>query len=171
MQTSRQPLERIISADPEGSGYKTVAVDLNGRLMCADFNEYHCLTAEMSPAKAYFRCAARPLTGERIVAYVDHIGRIEGKVSSLTDDGFRIEIKATDRKRQKLAAQLNWFANRNEFGVECGRRPQRRGQPLELDSSGSRRIGRLRGAGTPHRDMARTSLRPDLAARHVGGLV
>lgn len=125
MQTTRPTLEPIITPDPEGSGNKTVVLDLGGRLMCADFNEYQCVAVEMSPFEAYFRCAARPQNQERIIAYVDHIGRVEGNVSGLTEDGFRIRIKATERKRQKLAAQLNWFANRNSMGVVEDRRHER----------------------------------------------
>ncbi len=116
----------ILKSDSsDDTAYQNVVVDLHGRLMCADFNEYECIAVEMSPGEVSFRCAARPRPHERIVSYIDHIGRIEGKVSALNDDGFQIAINATERKRQKLAAQLTWFANKNELGLPEDRRHER----------------------------------------------
>jgi hypothetical protein len=125
MHVTKKPSERIIAPDPETATFKSVAVELKGRLMCSDFSEYKCVAVAMSPIVVDFRCAARPRAGERIVAYIDHIGRIEGRVAQTTVDGFSININATDRKRQKLSAQLEWFSKRNEVGVSDHRRHER----------------------------------------------
>jgi hypothetical protein len=93
--------------------------------MCADFEEFECVAVEMSPGEVEFRCSALPYVTERIVSYIDHIGRIEGKVTELMQNGFCIAVNATERKRQKLAAQLTWFANRNELGLPEDRRHER----------------------------------------------
>lgn len=53
--------------------------------------------------------AGRP--GERIIAYVDHLGRLEGHIARVFQNGFAVSISATPRKRDKLAAQLTWLAN------------------------------------------------------------
>jgi hypothetical protein len=42
--------------------------------------------------------------GERVIAYVDHLGRLEGKIARLFQNGFAMTISATARKRDKLAA-------------------------------------------------------------------
>ena len=55
--------------------------------------------------------------GERVVAYFDHIGGIEGKVVREFEGGFAFKIDATKHKREKLAAQLTWLANRSELGA------------------------------------------------------
>jgi PilZ domain-containing protein len=75
--------------------------------------------------------------GERVIAYVDHLGRLEGKIARILDNGFAMTISATSRKRDKLAAQLTWLANRSELGNEDGRRheritPQNGEQTLQL---------------------------------------
>jgi hypothetical protein len=44
---------------------------------------------------------------------VDHIGRLEGNVARVFQNGFAMTITATARKRDKLAAQLTWLANRH----------------------------------------------------------
>jgi hypothetical protein len=112
--------------DPEDdTTYQNVAVNLHGRLMCADFAEYDCVVLEMSPGEVMFKCSALPRMDERIISYIDHIGRVEGKVTAMLKGGFRIAVKATDRKRYKLAAQLTWFANRNELGLPEDRRHER----------------------------------------------
>jgi hypothetical protein len=64
--------------------------------------------------------------GERIIAYVDHLGRLEGHIARQYQNGFAMTIAATARKRDKLAAQLTWLANRHL-----------------LDSPEDRRHGRL----------------------------
>ncbi|OLP43725.1 PilZ domain-containing protein [Rhizobium oryziradicis] len=105
--------------------FQRVSVSLEGRLMVPSQDEYVCLTVDMSPGDVRFICAARPVAGDRIIAYIDNIGRIEGSVVKTTDDGFVISIVATDRKREKLAAQLTWIANKHELGLPEDRRHDR----------------------------------------------
>jgi hypothetical protein len=110
---------------PEQRSFQRVSVNLPGRLMVSSHDEYDCTVLEMSPGDANFLCAARPRPGERIIAYVDHLGRIEGSVSDVTGNGFVILLNATDRKREKLAAQLTWIANKHELGLPEDRRHSR----------------------------------------------
>jgi hypothetical protein len=110
---------------PEQRSFQRVSVNLPGRLMVSSHDEYDCTVLEMSPGDASFLCAARPRPGERIIAYVDHLGRIEGSVSDVTGNGFVILLNATDRKREKLAAQLTWIANKHELGLPEDRRHSR----------------------------------------------
>jgi len=60
--------------------------------------------------------------GERIIAYVDHLGRLEGHIARILQNGFAMTIAATARKRDKLAAQLTWLANRHILGLPEDRR-------------------------------------------------
>jgi hypothetical protein len=110
---------------PEQRSFQRVSVNLPGRLMLPNHDEYECTVLDMSPGDASFVCAARPRMGERIIAYVDHLGRIEGSVAVLNDNGFAILLTATDRKREKLAAQLTWIANKHELGLPEDRRHNR----------------------------------------------
>lgn len=110
---------------PEESPFQSVTINLPGRLMCADYSEHDCVVSEMSPGGALFVCGATPRAGERIVAYLDHLGRIEGIVCALERRGFAIDLNATTRKREKLAAQLTWLANKHELGLPEDRRHER----------------------------------------------
>jgi hypothetical protein len=63
--------------------------------------------------------------GDRVIAYLDHIGRVEGKVTRIIDNGFAMSVGATPRKRDKLAAQLTWLANRDILNLPEDRRHDR----------------------------------------------
>ena len=66
--------------------------------------------------------AVRGQISERVIAYVDHVGRLEGVIARHFENGFAMTISATARKRDKLAAQLTWLANRHILGLPEDRR-------------------------------------------------
>jgi len=106
--------------------FQRVSVGLHGRMLSASREEVDCVIADMSPGDAQIEAAAHVNVGDRIIAYIDHIGRIEGEVLSLGAKGrFVISINATERKREKLAAQLTWIANKHELGLPEDRRHER----------------------------------------------
>ena len=105
--------------------YNRVTIAVQGRFMRADHSEHDCIVDTMSPFDAVISSSDRPEVGERIVAYLDYIGRIEGKVSDAGIRSFTISINATDRKRDKLSAQLTWLANKHELGLPEDRRHER----------------------------------------------
>ena len=105
--------------------FQRVTVSLGGRLMLADYEEYPCVALEMSPGEVEFNCIARPRINERIIAYMDNLGRLEGTVTTVSTSGFTIVLQATERKREKLAAQLTWLANKHELGLPEDRRHDR----------------------------------------------
>jgi hypothetical protein len=65
------------------------------------------------------------LPRERVIVYADHLGRLEGAAVRARDDGFAMTIVASQRKRDKLAAQLTWLANRKLLGDDHTRRHER----------------------------------------------
>lgn len=105
--------------------YSRVTVSVQGRFMRADHSEHDCIVDTMSPFDAVISSGNRPEVGERIVAYLDYIGRVEGKVTEASMRSFTISINATDRKRDKLSAQLTWLANKHELGLPEDRRHER----------------------------------------------
>jgi hypothetical protein len=98
---------------------------MQGRLMLANYEEFECLVIDMSPGDMYVTCQGRPRASERVVAYIDHLGRVEGYVQTVDGRGFSMSIHATERKREKLAAQLTWLANKHELGLPEDRRHDR----------------------------------------------
>jgi hypothetical protein len=113
------------SAAPVPGAFQRVGINVAGRLMLEDHEEYTCQVTDMSPGDVSILCAGRPRMDERVIAYLEHIGRLEGYVLSVNPAGFVMSITATERKREKLAAQLTWIANKHELGLPEDRRHDR----------------------------------------------
>lgn len=109
----------------EKRAFQRVSVQVHGRFMREDRSEHSCDILDMSPGDVSFRATAICAPGERVIAYLDHVGRIEGRVVRSTTDGFAAEIVASERKREKLAAQLTWLVNRHELNLPEDRRHER----------------------------------------------
>jgi PilZ domain len=105
--------------------HQRVRVALLGRYMLADRQEYPCQTVNVSPGGALLVAPALGKIGERIVVYLEHLGRLEGVITRHVDDGFAITVAATPRKRDKIASQLTWLANRAALGLPEDRRHER----------------------------------------------
>ena len=121
-------LEKILDVLPlkeEQRRFQRVRVNLLGRYMLADRREFPCQVLDMSPGGMAIIGPVSGKAGERIVAYIDHVGRLEGTVIRVLPNAFAMSIAATPRKRDKLAAQLTWLANRQILGLPEDRRHDR----------------------------------------------
>src|SRR4029079_1539525 len=102
--------------------HQRVRVNLLGRYMLADRREFPCQVVNMSPGGMALIAPVSGELGDRVIAYVDHLGRLEGKIARQLQNGFAMTIAATPRKRDKLAAQLTWLANRHILNLPEDRR-------------------------------------------------
>jgi len=102
-----------------------VKVDLLGRYMLEDRREFPCQVVDMSPGGMAVIAPQCGKPGERVVAYIDHVGRLEGRIARTYPSGFSMTIAASSRKRDKLAAQLTWLANRSSLDLPDDRRQPR----------------------------------------------
>jgi len=105
--------------------FQRVRVSLLGRYMLTDRREFPCQVIEMSPGDAMIIAPISGIAGERVIAYIDHLGRIEGDITDVIDGGFKMDIVATSRKRDKMAAQLTWLANKELLNLPEDRRHER----------------------------------------------
>ncbi|NEU11386.1 PilZ domain-containing protein [Methylobacterium sp. BTF04] len=119
--------------------HQRVKVSMLGRYMLSDRREYPCQTVDMSPGGVRLICAVIGDLDERVVLYLEHVGRIEGTIARHTTGGFAVHLNATQRKRDKIASQLTWIANREMLGLPEGRTherltPHQTGVVLRLES-------------------------------------
>lgn len=105
--------------------FQRVKVSILGRYMLENKSEYPCQIISMSPGDADIIAPVPGREGERVIGYVDHIGRIEGSITSYIDGGFEMDIAASPRKRDKMANQLTWLANKDELNLPEDRRHER----------------------------------------------
>jgi hypothetical protein len=108
---ARKP--KLLPLADERRRHQRVRVNLLGRFMLEDHREFPCQVVNMSPGGMAVIAPVSGQVGERIIAYVDHLGRLEGRITRIFESGFAMSISATARKRDKLAAQLTWLANRH----------------------------------------------------------
>jgi hypothetical protein len=116
---------RVRPLNQERRKHQRVRVQLTGRYMLQNRKEYACQTIDMSPGGVAMIAEMVPQVGELVVAYVDHVGRLEGRCIRLFGQGFAMNVAGTPRRRDKLANQLTWFANRQSLGLPEDRRHER----------------------------------------------
>lgn len=116
-----QSLQSILDSH-ENRRFQRVPVTLFGRYMLETRREYPCQTIEMSPGDMTLFAPVKAKIGEKVVVYLDEIGRFAGVAVRVTETGFAICMSLPPMKRDKLADQLTWFANRNAFSLPEDRR-------------------------------------------------
>jgi hypothetical protein len=140
---SQGVLSRIV---PDKRRHKRLAVALLGRFMRENKQEYPCKLIDISAGGAAImspidvveeptepvaepgeEAAGGLRIGERIVAYFDQLGGIEGQVVRGFKGGFAFKIEATKHKREKIAAILTLLANH----VDADERRHERIRPKE----------------------------------------
>ncbi|HEU4377596.1 MAG TPA: PilZ domain-containing protein [Hyphomicrobiaceae bacterium] len=110
---ARGVLARIV---PDRRRHKRVSLNLLGRFMRENRQEYPCSLLNISVGGVAVSAPVTVELGERVVAYFDQLIGIEGRVVREVEGGFAFKIQATQHRREKLGAQLTWLVNRNELG-------------------------------------------------------
>jgi len=98
------------------------AINLLGRFMRANKQEYPCRLNDISVGGVAVMSPVDVEIDERIIVYLDQLGGIEGTVVRLLPGGFALKVKATPYKREKLAAQITWLINRPKIEGPDARR-------------------------------------------------
>lgn len=121
-QAGNRPIVKMV---PDRRRYRRVPVQLFGRFMREDKQEYACQVINMSAGGIAILAPVTCFEGERIVAYLDNLGRIEGTVARLFDGGFAIKIMASFYKRERIANLLTWLINQKSLGLAEERKHER----------------------------------------------
>lgn len=89
--------------------------------MLEDRREYACRTLDLAAGGLALECGKRGLIGERIIAYVNDLGRLEGEIVRQLKGGFAFKIQASERKVEKLAARIARLVQRDLLGLPDAR--------------------------------------------------
>jgi hypothetical protein len=109
----------------EPDQYQRVRINLFGRYMLQDKREFPCQTIEISPADLSLSAPVRGGIGERVIIYLDQLGRLEGTIITGTDKGFVLKTNLPANKLDRIADMLTWLANRQALGMPEDRRHER----------------------------------------------
>ena len=119
------PLIAAETLTQERRRHQRVRVAVLGRYMLANRQEFPCQTIDMSPGGVSLIAPVCGALRERVICYVDQIGRVEGMVARIFPTGFALALKVPLSKREKLADQLTWLGNRHALGMPEDRRHER----------------------------------------------
>jgi PilZ domain-containing protein len=117
--------ERTLAPRQDRRRHQRLKLNLLGRFMLEDRREYPCQTVDMSPGSAALMTPVPGRLGERVVAYIDHVGRIDGEIVRIFEGGFAMTVNGTVRRKDQLAAKLTWLGNRNELNLTEDRAHER----------------------------------------------
>ncbi len=129
----RRKIRIATRALSERRRWRRMALPMEGRMLLENGRECGVDVIDVSPGGLFVRSDLRPRMGGRIVLILDRLGRIEVDVVRKELTRFAGVIKATDRKRDRLADALTWFDAQRKYGLQDDRRAPR-----------ERRSGRVR---------------------------
>jgi hypothetical protein len=105
--------------------FQRVEISLSGRCMLESRLEYPCQTIDISLGGMRLSAPIMPRKGEKLIVYIDALGRFEGEAVRELPDGFAMTFKVPQMKREMLADKLTWFANRIALDISDDRRHHR----------------------------------------------
>jgi hypothetical protein len=121
-QRMSRPIVKIV---PDRRRHRRVPVEVVGRFMREDRQEYPCQVINMSAGGMALLAPVICDEGERIVSYLDNLGRIEGVVVRPFEGGFAVRILASLYKRERIANLLTWLINQKSLGLGEERKHER----------------------------------------------
>jgi len=106
--------------------FRRLPLEVSGRLLDPLGREHDCRTADISPGDIRIAAPILPAVGERVVIYLDRIGRVSGHVARKCGEGeVAIIFDFSAHKRERLAEQLTLEINK-DLGIEEPIRPAAR---------------------------------------------
>jgi len=120
-----RPMQLFTVTHEERRGAERAELALSGRYMLRDGNECPCQTIDISAGGVALRGFDKGYIGERIVAYIAELGRLEGVVARHFDTCFAVKLQAPPHKREKLLAKIAWLVRHQKLGEPDNRRHER----------------------------------------------
>ena len=93
-----------------------VIVRIPGRYSLADLRDargerriFPCRAVYLSADEIGLAGPVNGKIGERVIAHVDHLGKLEGPITRLIKGGFMMRIAANTERRGELVAKIEWL--------------------------------------------------------------
>jgi hypothetical protein len=104
---------------------RRVGLTLSGRYLLGERDEQPCRAFDVSPGGIAVLSMEKGFVGERLVAYFDHIGRVQGTIVRTFDSCFAVTMQLPARKIERLTRPLGWLVNRHARGAPDNRLHER----------------------------------------------
>jgi len=92
-----QPKSHSLPHSEERRRHQRVRVNLQGRYILVDRSEFPCQVVNISPGGIALIAPVSGAVGDRVIAYVDHLGRLEGKIARQLQASSRLFFYALRR--------------------------------------------------------------------------
>lgn len=76
-----------------------------------------CEAVNLSVGGMFLHAKAKPMIGERVILYINNLGRFEGRVVRTDREGFGVVLHLTMRARRALQVQMIWLAKLSQKAV------------------------------------------------------
>jgi hypothetical protein len=116
---------------------------LPARFMLRDGREFPCKVSALTNSSAVFVCGEPVCEGSLLVAYIEGVGRIEGRTGEACRSGFTVHFAMNDSGISRLERNLRWLRLKQQ-GLASEERDGTRFQP----PSGTARV--TLGGGEEH---------------------
>jgi hypothetical protein len=70
---------------------------------------FACRAVNLSPRAIALASAVSGKLGDRVIAHIDHLGKLEGVITRVLERGFVMSIATPAEERERLAAKIKWF--------------------------------------------------------------
>ncbi len=109
------PIERstISAADADRRRHARIPIELHGRYMLEGGREYPCVTRDLSRIGMAIEGVPVGAIGERVVAYLEELGRVEGRVVRRSNGWFAIQLVATPQRLELIDEKISEIVRRN----------------------------------------------------------
>jgi hypothetical protein len=104
----------VVFAEPQQD--VRVIVSVPGRYSLADKRNargerrvFACRAVYLSSREIGLAGPVNGKVGERVIAHIDHLGKLEGPITRLIKGGFMMKIAVSGEKRSELAAKIEWL--------------------------------------------------------------
>jgi len=94
---------------------------------------FACRAVNISCRAIALAAPVKGKVGERVIAHIDRLGKLEGPIDRLLDRGFVMSIMASPEERERLAAKIAWLENNKNHDVP-DRRTDKRSVPTNPNS-------------------------------------
>lgn len=112
-----------------------IVVSIPGRFSLADRRDmrgdrrvFSCRAINVSSQAIALASAVSGKLGDRVIADIEHLGKLKGSIIRVLERGFVMNIIATAEEREKLAAKIDWLGKFKDHD-EGEQRAERRFAP------------------------------------------
>ncbi len=132
--TPKPPVSPSTELSPdERRRHRRVGLTLKARVLKADGEEEPCLVVNISAGGALLKAVNPPQAGEKVVVYIDDVGRYEGLVIRSAKHHFAVDYRARKAKTRRAADNLTHALNTQHMRLDRRATPRiRQDEPTVL---------------------------------------